>query len=419
MLLCAGSGNALRCRPTWTRPIQAAWPAPAPPAVRCVPVATLLAILESERGPAAPDRPSACLLLFDRHDPAALIDRAVEAVISSGLPALCLLEDPAAWRAVQRRGILFEAWDAEPAMLAAMLYALGEHQQTVEDLSREISIAHRCQRGIRTEIERLHEELHLAASLQREFTSAPLPEVEGLDFAVLFRPVSFVSGDVYNVQPLGDGRAAFFLADAVGHGVPAALLTMVLTNSLAMWEPGEGGLPRALEPADVLTRLNRRLCDSCLGSGRFATAVYGVIDARTRRVTIAGAGHPSPVVLSTTACREVETEGPLLGVFPDAAFTQVSLTLGSRDTLLLVTDGFETAFPHPARARPSAVKRSYLEPISRLVTPDGRPSLRTVLAELGDLLDEQAGSLHTPDDVTALAIAPTAHADERARIAAA
>jgi serine phosphatase RsbU (regulator of sigma subunit) len=261
-------------------------------------------------------------------------------------------------------------------------------------------------------MDRIHEELHLAAAIQREFTSAPLPKVAGLEFGVLFRPVNFVSGDIYNVRPLGEGCAAFFLADAVGHGVPAALLTMVLTSSLTTTEH-DGGRVRILEPREVLQRLNTRLCQSCLGSGRFATALYGVIDGATRRVRVAGAGHPWPMLISQSSSTQLRAEGPLLGVFSDAEFTQAEVTLEAGQTLLLYTDGFEAIFP--PHAKPTSIaeiesgeRRDCLDTLSRLlVTPAGR-DLSSTIRQIEHLLDEQSGSLHQADDITALAIAPAA-----------
>jgi serine phosphatase RsbU (regulator of sigma subunit) len=299
-----------------------------------------------------------------------------------------------------------------------MLYALCERQSSVELLASEVVLAQRCQGGIRSEMDRIHEELHLAAAIQRDFTSAPLPKVDGLEFGVLFRPVNFVSGDIYNVRPLGDGCAAFFLADAVGHGVPAALLTMVLTSSLTTTEH-EGGAVRILEPREVLERLNARLCQSCLGSGRFATALYGVIDSRTRKVRVAGAGHPWPLVISKSGATELAAEGPLLGVFPDGEFTQAEATLTPGQTLLLYTDGFEALFPRetlPRSAdRPRWSGREYINSMSRLVGAAEEGGLTGALQQIGLLLDEQSGSLHQSDDITALAIAPMGGAGTQAR----
>jgi serine phosphatase RsbU (regulator of sigma subunit) len=101
----------------------------------------------------------------------------------------------------------------------------------------------------------------------------------------------------------------------------------------------------------------------------------------------------------------VKTEGPLLGVFPGAEFTQACVELDESDTLLLYTDGFEAMFPERGdEAEPGWAGRSYLHELTRMMGKDGE--LAGSLRELEHLLDEQSGSLHQADDITALAIAP-------------
>jgi len=392
-LLCfATSGNVTGSRARWVQPVEAAWPGGVPD-VRALGLDALVVEL-ARAGQGA--KFGAALVVFGPAETARTIDRVIEAMNAANLPGVCLVKDPSQWRDFQKHGVIFDGLDADPRMIASMLFALSERQGAVESLSREIAITQRCQGGMRSEMDRMHEELHLAAAVQREFTSAAMPKVEGLEFGVLFRPVNFVSGDIYNVRSLGDGKAAFFMADAVGHGVPAALLTMVLTSSLTTTEAG-----KVLEPGEVLRQLNERLCASCLGSGRFATALYGVVDAKTREVKLAGAGHPYPVRVSRTGAMEVPTEGPLLGVFPGAEFSQARFELSDGDSLLLYTDGFEMMFPERDDA-PEWGGRAYLRELTRMVGVDR--DLTQCLAELEGALDEQSGSLHQADDVTAVVI---------------
>jgi len=394
-LYFAAPGSLPTAARAWLAPVLAAWPQGDAPTARPVSVEHFLAVLETEGdGP----RRGVALLVLAPDESTATIDRLVEALQKRQLAGLILMDRPSEWRFFQRHGVIFGGRDMAPAAAAAMLFALRERQGTICLLAREIELADRCQGGMRREMDRLHEELHLAANIQREFTSSPIPVLAGLEIGVLFRPVNFVSGDIFDVRDLGDGRAAFFIADAVGHGVPAALLTMVLTNSLIT---GDG--VSEFSPADVLARLNRKMCASCFGSGRFATAAYGVIDSRSRTVTVAGAGHPMPVVLGRSGVREIETSGPLLGVFGEAEFDQATFALEPDDTLLLYTDGLETLFPWKQRGGPKATRGEFL---NSLVNGDAvSPRL---LDELQTLLDAQSGSLHQADDVTALCIAKAA-----------
>ncbi|NEP85278.1 MAG: hypothetical protein F6K39_48655 [Okeania sp. SIO3B3] len=80
------------------------------------------------------------------------------------------------------------AADAGAPAIAATLAALMARQTVVEELRDEVQIAQRFQGGMRGEIDKIHEELNLAASVQREFLPKELPAVDGLDCAVFFRP---------------------------------------------------------------------------------------------------------------------------------------------------------------------------------------------------------------------------------------
>lgn len=362
-----------------------------------------------------PDRdalPAAAVIAFAVDDPPWHIDRVVQALRLAQIPALILLPDALPWRAFQQGGVLFERLESEPAVLAAMLYALVERQQDFDLQEREAGLTRRCERNIREEMDRLHEELHLAASIQRQFNGPPPVNVPGLAFSTLSRPVSFVSGDVCCLRNAGEGRLAFLLADAAGHGVPAALLTMVLTHALATHEAVGSGESRLLEPAEVLSRLNRRLCEHCRGSSWFATAVYGIIDARSRQVNFASAGHPHPIILGPAGAREIQAEGPVLGIIPDGEFTQTSATLSSQEILVLYTDGLECIFPeeHASFARGAGIRPPTFFRDVHSDTEDESP--QSVLARLERMIDEQVGSLHQADDVTAIAIAPAPLAAE-------
>jgi sigma-B regulation protein RsbU (phosphoserine phosphatase) len=238
---------------------------------------------------------------------------------------------------------------------------------------------------------------------------AALPGGMGfVQFGVLFRPAGYVSGDIYDVVELDDeGRhVGFFIADAVGHGVPAALMTMVISRSLRMTRT-EGSLRKIVSPADAMTRLNEELCRGRHESPRFTTAVYGVIDTQTRRVTLSGAGHPPPLRIRGPMLTRVETDGPLLGVFPGEKYTEESFTLVDGETLLLFSDGFETAFGQPEGADPTRkCIDAYLREMSALPWPGAshQGTAAQALQQLEKRLDAQAGSLHQVDDVTAVAI---------------
>jgi len=399
---------AVDVKARWAAPVLAKWPSrEVPVCAEFLTIEQFAVRCEQARPGVDKDAAAPALVALEDDFPHAAILQLIDRLQRQLVPALLLFPRVDAERqSFQRGGIIVDSWDAGPERIANILYALGERQELVHTLARDLRVAHCSQGGLRGEMDKLHEEMNLAASVQRELLPRGMPKVEGLSFATMFRPVGYVSGDIYDVRQIDEHRVGFFLADAVGHGVPAALLTVALSRGLVTGDR-DGDRWRVLEPSEVLRRLNIDLCERQNGGTRFATAVYGLVDARTRRVTIAGAGHPPPLVFGVGGMRKIETEGPLLGVFEEAVFDQTSVVLEPGETLVLYTDGMESAFPSRDEganfAKPTT---GYLRHLNTLAKAAGAPggSLDEATRVLGMLIDDQAGSLHQVDDITTLAI---------------
>jgi serine phosphatase RsbU (regulator of sigma subunit) len=411
----------------WAPRLAAAWPRPSsPPTFFSLPLDALFETLLDEASATGMTNAGPLLVVLGPEVPGGTLLQLADRLQQRMVPAVLLL--PAIdqhSRGLETGGLIVEAMDSDPALLAATLFTLAERQSTVRDLTRDLTIATRYQGGVRGEIDRIHDELHLAAAVQQEILPRRLPDRSGVQFGVLFRPAGYVSGDIYDIVDLDDqGRhVAFFIADAVGHGVPAALMTMVISRSLRMTRT-EGGQPRIVSPAEAMTRLNEDLCRNHREAPRFTTAVYGIIDTHTRQVTLTGAGHPPPLRIRGPALQRVDTDGPLLGIFPGEKYADTTFRMAEDETLLLYSDGFETAF---APLVEGDTKRknadAYLREMSALPWPSAsRPGTAAdALRCLEHRLDQQAGSLHQIDDVTALAIcarAAAAQAPAAARRAA-
>lgn len=400
---CSTAGDAAA---RWWLPIVAAWPREAPQS-RHTPLSDVLAEVMSAPSADALHHLGTLLLILGPEISGSSLFQLVDRLQQHLVPAVLLF--PSAdgpMRQLESEGIIVESWDASPSLLAPFLFTLAQRQSTIRALQQELSISSRYQGGVRGEMDRIHDELNLAASVQQEMLPRRLPETPSIQFGTLFRPAGYVSGDIYDVVQLDDRTIGFFIADAVGHGVPAALMTMVISRSLRMTRMGDQG-KEIISPAEAMTRLNDELCRGKKDSPRFSTAVYGTIDTITREVRLAGAGHPPPLRIRGSFMTKVNTDGPLLGVFPGEKYDEAVFTLAEDETLLLYSDGFETAFA-PLESQPGRRKAadSYLAELARLPWPgpSHEGSAAQALRILEDRIDEQSGSLHQVDDVTAVAI---------------
>ena len=273
--------------------------------------------------------------------------------------------------------------------------SLRQVQDDVEELKSEINLLRRRDETLKYYMTRLDEELRLAARLQQDFLPKSLPQVGPVHFHVLFRPAGYVSGDLYDFLRLDETRVAFFLVDAVGHGMPAALLTMYIKRALVTKEIVAGGY-RLLPPQETLARLNDALVDQHLSAATFATALYGVIDTQSRLLTIASAGHPPPLLLRDNEMTSIDVQGALIGIFEGELYQSTTVQLCPGDRLLVYTDGVEVAFGEDIALQ----KGQWREELYRRrdLPPEG------MIIDFGDQLDREAGSLQPKDDLTLIVV---------------
>ncbi|MGP4029070.1 SpoIIE family protein phosphatase [Actinomadura sp. 3N407] len=188
----------------------------------------------------------------------------------------------------------------------------------------------------------------MSSALQRSLLPPGIPEIPGLEVAVVYEPAgegSEVGGDFYDVfesgrRPGGPAAAShwrFAIGDVCGTGPEAAAVTGLARHALRILAAEDMSVP------GVLGRLNRLI----LGEGergRLLTLLHGEIAARRRNggvtIRLTSAGHPPPLVLATDGTvREGASPQPLLGVFDGVEFHTDTVDLRRGEVLLCVTDG--------------------------------------------------------------------------------
>ena len=157
----------------------------------------------------------------------------------------------------------------------------------------------------------------------------------------MFRPADWVSGDIYDITRLDEQHVGFYITDAVGHSMPAALLTMFLKHAIVLRET-RGKDYRIFAPTDVIREANDRMAAQELKGCLFATCCYGLLNFKTMQLTFARAGHPYPILIRPGRQPEqLQIRGSLLGVFEQAEYTQQTVQLHPGDKLLVYSDGAE------------------------------------------------------------------------------
>ncbi|MCZ6698221.1 MAG: PP2C family protein-serine/threonine phosphatase, partial [Planctomycetota bacterium] len=286
--------------------------------------------------------------------------------------------------------------DASVDVARGAMIALAQLRPVIQRIDADMRSLRLLGKKMHVHFEELDHELRLAARLQREFLPRVLPEVGRIRFETFHRPTSFVSGDIFDVLRLDESHLGFYLADAVGHGVAAGLLTMLIKNSIQTKRIYKDGY-ELVPPAEVMSHLNDHLIAQALPDSQFVTAWYGLLDIESLTLTYCAAGHPRPLLLGPDdRVDELLGQGCLLGVFPDQAYEDQSVQLQPGQRVVLYSDGLEQTL----------IAERYLG--DRL--PEFQPGIIATLRKpaeqlipaLLERLDTAPGGLQHADDVSAV-----------------
>jgi len=263
----------------------------------------------------------------------------------------------------------------------------------VQRMEQELRAMEGLGARLKQHFKEIEQEMQLAGRLQRDFLPRCDVTIGPARFASLFRPASWVSGDIFDIVRIDESNTGVYIADAVGHGMAAGLLTMFIKRAIAHRGQNPSGAC-TLDPGEILAGLNDALAEQALPNCQFVTACYGILDHRTLEFVCARGGHPAPMHLRADgSVGEMESDGGLLGLFRGERFDVCRVQLARGDKVLLYTDGFELAFQKTGQTHDAGAYRAVFHQLASL-------GIEKAMAELGRRLDEEHGSIQPGDDMT-------------------
>jgi sigma-B regulation protein RsbU (phosphoserine phosphatase) len=183
------------------------------------------------------------------------------------------------------------------------------------------------------ENKRIQAQLEIARQVQLELLPQADPQLEGFDISAYIFPTEEVSGDYYDWVKMFDDQIGIVVADAVGKGIPAALLMSFLRASL------RSGAQIGYAPHIALSKVGNLLWDS-VEANQFITAIYGILDATNRTFVFSNAGHNPPLLIKPSGeYRFVEYGDLPLGMFLDSRYHQHFIKFDEKQVMVLYTDG--------------------------------------------------------------------------------
>ncbi|CAB3746194.1 hypothetical protein GQ57_10450 [Burkholderia sp. MSh2] len=269
-------------------------------------------------------------------------------------------------------------------------------------IALEAALAER-NRHLATAYQQIRNDLQAAATVQQSMLPPADLAFDGLDCEWLFIPSAYLSGDMLNVKAAGGRHVIFYDIDVAGHGVPAAMLSVIVNRLLSREsERSDESAPR--EPSAVVSRMNAQLARE-LSDGTYFTMAYGVIDTRTGEGRLTQAGHTHPLLVNADGhVTRLGDGGFPVGLIEACDYDTVPFSLQPSDRLYLYSDGV-TECMDPTGEQFGDAR------LERFLSEHAGAPLRDTLDALRQRLHEWRGaeSAEFDDDISVLALQKRVH----------
>jgi sigma-B regulation protein RsbU (phosphoserine phosphatase) len=210
-----------------------------------------------------------------------------------------------------------------------------EHERMLTTLAAQVAIAienARLYQAVRRQERQLERDIAMAREVQLRLLPPTAPEMPNAEMAVRFLPARAIGGDLYDFLDYGSGQLAIVLGDVSGKAAPAALFAALVSGimrSAAQQEP---------QPAEMLAILNDAIQERKLES-QYVTMLFAVWNDENRTLKVSNSGAVQPVICRACNSETVRAEGFPLGLFPDVAYDELTVTTEPGDVVIFVSDG--------------------------------------------------------------------------------
>jgi serine phosphatase RsbU (regulator of sigma subunit) len=244
---------------------------------------------------------------------------------------------------------------------------------------------------------RILNDLETAHETQSQLLPKNDPQIPGLDIAGESIYCDETGGDYYDYFCSKDETGNAFsavIADVSGHGISAALIMMAARALL------KSLVPQTDHPSQIITDLNRLLCQDTLESGNFMTMLFFMIDPVDKSITWVRAGH-EPIVCYNPALNQfTELKGSGIAIGLDDEYRYEEFTrdsLADDQIFLVVTDGIW-------EARNEKGQMLGKDPVKDVIRKHSLESSKVIKDAVIAVVREFIGSAPLEDDLTIIIV---------------
>ncbi len=237
--------------------------------------------------------------------------------------------------------------------------------------------------------ESVQNELEQAVKIQKSLLPTSIPQIPGFQIAGYSQPAVLVGGDFFDYCMNNEKSIVFYVGDASGHGIPAALMARDAVIGLRM------GLENQMKMKIILQKLNLVIHRSVYSTG-FVSLFFAKMNMHGD-IYYVNAGHPSGLIIHKNKVIKLESTGLILGALPEISLEQAHAKLEPSDLLILYSDGI--------LERTNKIGEFFdSHRLEQLLLKINYKSVNEILEEIFLAADEFGEGLKWDDDATIMAI---------------
>ncbi len=263
-------------------------------------------------------------------------------------------------------------------------------------ISRDVTEEYLNKEQLRQANETMLADYASAAKVQQVMIPGKIPEVADLEIAYMWRPMTSVGGDIISFPLNSKNVPLFFIADVCGHGVQAALYTVLLKYITSQAAENYDCCPH-----NWLNEVNERISGQ-INTG-FITSLAGHFGKRqadkSRDLYLSHTGHPQILIYRKSSGQTEFAKMPgsmVMGLPGCKASESIQVNLQPGDRVYTFTDGiFEASDP--------AGEEFSIERLRATIRDCAHRSLWDSLTVIYDTVAQYTGSAQQQDDISLIA----------------
>ena len=299
-------------------------------------------------------------------------------------------------------------FDKEDRILKVLTHLISKVTRELEAKNRELNNAYSIlldyNRIIDDKSFEIRKSLRYASSLQQIIMDNILDFANAFeDYFLFFQPKDIVSGDFYFVKDLED-RVVLAVADATGHGVPGAFISILGMRMMEEITDHMHGKYKDIDAGDFLNILRDKMkmvfrsnmLNRYASDGLDISVV--IIDKDRYQLNFASANQTG-LLISQGEIIQLKGDSMPIGVFiKEDAFTNLNMIYKNGDSLILFTDGYMDQFGGKKN------KKLNFPRFRNIILENSDKDFNMMEVALDDFLSKWKGDNEQTDDILVLGV---------------